>query len=166
MTLLALLLAGLASTALGSICCPPSQWEAYQFVTRVDPDGAYEGLQSVSYDALNGRYAVEGNYTSGNVNTFKVIYDYRKNVGYRINPQKRLCETFAMKEEFQDTCVPDGAYFFGPFSFGFGTKVIDTRGYSYVRTKDGVTSKYTAIVSDDICIPVITHKVTSTIAGS
>ncbi|XP_046579739.1 ependymin-related protein 1-like [Haliotis rubra] len=109
MTLLALLLAGLATTALGSICCPPLQWEAYQFVTLVEPSRTYEGLQSVSYDALNGRYAVEGNYTSGDTNTFKVIYDYNKKVGYRINPETRLCETFAIKEAFQDTCVPVSA---------------------------------------------------------
>ncbi|XP_046579780.1 ependymin-related protein 1-like [Haliotis rubra] len=54
----------------------------------------------------------------------------------------------------------------GPFAFGFGTKVIDTRGYSYARTKDGLTSKFTAIVSDDTCVPVIIHRVTLTSAGN
>ncbi|XP_046341910.1 ependymin-related protein 1-like [Haliotis rufescens] len=165
MTLLVLLLAGLVPASLGSICCPPEQWEAYQFISRVDSNGGYEGLQAVSYDAVSRRYAVFGNYTEGQYADFKVIYDYAAGVEYRITPGSRSCETIAITEKFKDTCVPDGAALMGPFTFGLGRTTLDTRGYRYSTKNKGVTTDVTMVVQRDRCVPVIINTITAASTG-
>ncbi|XP_071110029.1 ependymin-related protein 1-like [Haliotis cracherodii] len=153
MMLQAVLLASMATVALGTICCAPLQWEAFKDFTRVDSSGGRRGLQSYSYDAANERYALSGNYTDF-VSSYKEIRDYRKGTGYRINPEAKTCETFAVSGRFPANCIPGGAVAVGPLYYGFGTDSLNAIAYQFNDTK-GEFKNVMAVVSKRDCVPII-----------
>ncbi|XP_046579639.1 ependymin-related protein 1-like [Haliotis rubra] len=152
MMLQAVLLASLATVALASICCAPQQWEGFKAITTFDPSGVERYLQSYSYDAINQRYAISGNYTSF-VSSYKEIWDYGKGTGFRINTEKQTCEAFAVTGTFPANCIPSDAVELGPADYGYGTDSISTIAYQFSDTRD--ESKNTiALVSSGNCVPV------------
>ncbi|XP_067659163.1 ependymin-related protein 1-like [Haliotis asinina] len=154
MMLLAVLFASLAVVAHGTICCAPQQWEGFKVFTIVDPSGGQRTRQFYSYDAHNQRYAFSSNFTNS-VSSYKEIWDYRQGTGYRINSDKQTCETFAVSGRFPANCIPGGATFEGPTTYGFGTDTLDTITYLYNDTTDEFTNTL-AVVTRQECLPVET----------
>ncbi|XP_046579767.1 ependymin-related protein 1-like [Haliotis rubra] len=153
MMLQAVLLASLAIVAHGTICCAPQQWEAFKDYTIVDSSGGERGLQYYSYDALNKRYAISGNYTAF-VSSYKEIWDYRQGTGFRIDSDKQTCETFSVSGSFPANCIPGGAVEMGPLFYGFGTDSLSAIAYQFNDTRNEFKNTV-AVVSRRDCVPII-----------
>ncbi|XP_067659452.1 ependymin-related protein 1-like [Haliotis asinina] len=152
MMLQAILLASLATVALGSICCAPQQWEGFEAVSNLDASGIDRYLLSYSYDAINQRYAINDNYTSL-VSARKEIWDYRQGIVFRINTEKRTCETFTVTGTFPASCIPSGAVDMGPFFYGLGTDTLSARAYQFNDTT-GEFKNIVAVVTARGCFPI------------
>ncbi|XP_067659208.1 ependymin-related protein 1-like [Haliotis asinina] len=153
-----LLLAGL-SVASGSICCPPKQFSAFQYITFVNSRTTARALHSFVYDRINQRYLVSSNPDDNFfIGTAKVIYDYRKKVGYSINTESKTCSKFPVQGNFEDqenVCVPSGADSLGPFFYGYNRNRLNSLSYTYNSTAfDGRQQIVDATVTRDGCIPI------------
>ncbi|XP_067659507.1 ependymin-related protein 2-like [Haliotis asinina] len=163
-----LLLAGLA-VASGVICCPPMQFNAFQYVTFVNSTTKLRALHQMVYDGLNQKYLLTGDCLNKNCGTTKVIYDYQKRTGYNIDSKARTCTTFPLQGNFKDQeniCVPRRAVSAGPSFYGYDVNTIASTAYSYdSTTTDGRHRSVEAIVSDDNCIPLVSTTFSTDNAG-
>ncbi|XP_067659216.1 ependymin-related protein 1-like [Haliotis asinina] len=164
-----LLLAGLA-VASGSICCPPDQFNAYQYVNFVNSTTTVEALYYMVYDGVNQRYLITGDRSNGQVvSTTKVIYDYRQRTAYNIDAQAGTCTTFPIQGNFEDqqsVCVPSEAVPIGPFFYGYNQNRLNAQSYTYNTTSpDGGRQRVTIVVSDAGCIPLVIARTTTGGAG-
>ncbi|XP_046579597.1 ependymin-related protein 1-like [Haliotis rubra] len=163
----ALLLAGL-SVATGSICCPPQQFSAFQYITFVNSRTTASALHSFVYDGTNQRYLISSNRNDNNfIGTTKVIYDYKKKLGYSINTESKLCTTFPVQGQFEDqenVCVPSGAVSLGPLFYGYNRNRLNALSYTYKTTAfDGRQQIVETTVTKDGCVPIIST--TTTVGG-
>ncbi|XP_046579501.1 ependymin-related protein 1-like [Haliotis rubra] len=165
MMLQALLLASLATVALASICCAPQQWEGFKAVSSFDASGINRYLQGYSYDAINQRYAVSGNYTAAFLGTYKEVWDYGKGTGFRINSLTQTCETFAVTGRFPANCIPSDALELSPATFGFGKERLPSIPYQFNDTR-GEFKNIVAYVSAKNCVPITTSTITQRPGGN
>ncbi|XP_046579634.1 ependymin-related protein 1-like [Haliotis rubra] len=165
----ALLLAGL-SVARGSICCPPKQFNAFQYVNFVNSTTTIEALYYIIYDGINQRYLITGDRSNNQfLSTTKVIYDYKQRKAYSIDAEARTCTTFPLQGNFEDqqnVCVPSGAAPIGPFFYGYNKDRLNTQTYTYNSTAlDGGRQRVTVVVSEADCVPIIISRTTTGGAG-
>ncbi|XP_071110485.1 ependymin-related protein 1-like [Haliotis cracherodii] len=155
----ALLFAGLSVTASASTCCPPVRFSAVQYVTIVNSTFANDALYSFIYDGIKQKYVISGDLSNGFVTTTKVIYDYPKRTGFRIDTVARTCSAFRLQGQFKDqesVCVPSGAVSLGPFFYGYDVGRLSSRVYSYNSTSvNGEHKKVVATVTRKDCVPIV-----------
>ncbi|XP_071110475.1 ependymin-related protein 1-like [Haliotis cracherodii] len=160
-----ILLAGLSVTAGqgGSLCCPIPQFHAFQHVTIVNSTSSMRSLQSFIYDGDNQRYVISGDLNYDYIGTTKVIYDYNKRTGYRINTETRVCTTFPLRGNFKEqenVCVPNGAVSSGPLYYGYGQGRLASLSYS-PTTVGGRHQAVVATVTKEGCFPIISTTTTT-----
>ncbi|XP_067659317.1 ependymin-related protein 1-like [Haliotis asinina] len=166
----ALFLAGL-TVASGSICCPPKQFNAFQYVTVVNSTSSLRALYFIVYDGVNERYLITGDRNNRKyIGTTKVIYDYRKRVGYNIDAAARTCSKFPLRGNFRDqenVCVPSDAVSIGPFFYGYNQNRLNSQSYTYSRTNaDGWQQDVVTTISETDCVPIVISTITSGEAGN
>ncbi|XP_046579506.1 ependymin-related protein 1-like [Haliotis rubra] len=164
----ALFIAGL-TVASGSICCPPKQFNAFQYVTIVNSTTTLRALYHIVYDGLKQRYLISGDRLNNYLGTTKVIYDYQKMLGYSIGSVARTCTTFPLHGHFEDQeniCVPSGAVSLGPYFYGYNRNKLASATYTYnSTTTDGRHQSIEAIVSQDDCVPLVSTTISTDSAG-
>ncbi|XP_046579754.1 ependymin-related protein 1 [Haliotis rubra] len=161
----ALFFAGLTVVS-GSICCPPKQFNAFQYVTFVNSTTTLRALYFIVYDGVNQRYLITGDRSNKFVGTTKVIYDYKKRIAYSIDAEARTCTKFPVEGNFEDqqyVCVPSGAESVGPLFYGYNQSRLNSQAYVYNSTApDGSFQNVVTTVSQDDCVPIV---ICATITG-
>ncbi|XP_046579757.1 ependymin-related protein 1-like [Haliotis rubra] len=160
----ALVLAGL-TVASGSLCCQPRQFNAFQYVTYVNSTSTLRALYFIVYDGINERYLITGDRNNRKfVGTTKVIYDYRKRIGYNIDAEARTCTTFPVRGNFRDqenVCVPSGAVSVGPFFYGYNQNRLNSQSYTYnSTTADGRQQNVVTTITETNCVPIVISTIT------
>ncbi|XP_067658966.1 ependymin-related protein 2-like [Haliotis asinina] len=171
MMLQVVLLLACLSGAIGSTsaCCPPSRFNAFQYVTIVNSTTRIRGLYYMVYDGPNERYLLTGDRLNNLYDTTKVIYDYKKGIAYNIDVQKRSCTTYPLHGKFEDqesVCVPRDAVYTGRSAYGYDQGALDSWSYEYNRTHpDGRHQNIETTVTKEDCIPIITTTISTDAAG-
>ncbi|XP_067658983.1 ependymin-related protein 1-like [Haliotis asinina] len=161
----ALFLAGLTVVS-GSICCPPKQFNSYQYVTFVNSTTTIRALYYIVYDGDNQRYLITGDRNNKQlVGTTKVIYDYKKRIAYSIDAKARTCTKSPVQGQFEDqenVCVPGGAQLLGPLFYGYNQSRLNSQSYTYNTTSlDGSHHNVVTTVSQDGCVPIVICTITT-----
>jgi len=155
-SVLAVLLLVLATGYAQKRCCYPDQFVSSEGVSTAFSREGREGIStensSVAFDHTNGRMARIGSRFEGQRSIeFKVIYDWKEKVEYRIEPMRRHCEKHRFDEGPMPHCVSERATYLSSMYLGDRKLNVDSFLVSF-KTEERMAQGSQTVTQGD-CIP-------------
>ncbi|XP_064595690.1 uncharacterized protein LOC135462211 [Liolophura sinensis] len=154
--LLPLLLSLLGLTQAQHHCCAPIQWEAYlgqiegYYKPNTHAAGLIQGVDIVSYDALNQRMVITTNLYADGVHLpiTTVHNDYANHVQWKFNSTS--CSKVAITGKMPSNCIPANANYTGAIYFGVGRDKLMMDAWTYALSN----VRFSITMTQNGCYPV------------